>query len=188
MKIREATELITFIAEQTNLLSLNASIEAARAGEQGRGFAVVASQIQKLAEQSNDSARQIGEIINMLIADSNEAVGTMNEVMGIMEEQNRNIRQIEAQFERLFQQIDMSMSGVGNISDKTQVLDNARVNVVDIVQNLTAIAEENAASTEETSASVSEVSDIVKQISENVNELRAIAEELESHVSKFIVE
>lgn len=188
MKIREATELITFIAEQTNLLSLNASIEAARAGEQGRGFAVVASQIQKLAEQSNDSARQIGEIINMLIADSNEAVGTMNEVMEIMEEQNRNIRQIEAQFERLFQQIDMSMSGVGNISDKTQVLDNARVNVVDIVQNLTAIAEENAASTEETSASVSEVSDIVKQISENVNELRAIAEELESHVSKFIVE
>ncbi len=188
LKIREATELITFIAEQTNLLSLNASIEAARAGEQGRGFAVVASQIQKLAEQSNDSARQIGEIINVLIADSNEAVGTMNEVMEIMEEQNKNIRQIEVQFEHLYEQIDMSMTGVGNISDKTQVLDNARVNVVDIVQNLTAIAEENAASTEETSASVSEVSDIVKQISENVNELRAIAEELESRVSKFIVE
>ena len=76
MKIREATELITFIAEQTNLLSLNASIEAARAGEQGRGFAVVASQIQKLAEQSNDSARQIGEIITLLISDSGKAVDT----------------------------------------------------------------------------------------------------------------
>lgn len=188
LKIREATELITFIAEQTNLLSLNASIEAARAGEQGRGFAVVAAQIQKLAEQSNDSARQIGEIITLLIEDSNEAVGTMNEVMEIMEEQNKNIQQIETQFERLYEQIDMSMSGVGNISDKTQVLDKARVNVVDIVQNLTAIAQENAASTEETSASVSEVSDIVKQISESVNELRAIAEELEAHIGKFVVE
>lgn len=188
LKIREATELITFIAEQTNLLSLNASIEAARAGEQGRGFAVVAAQIQKLAEQSNDSARQIGEIITLLIEDSNEAVGTMNEVMEIMEEQNKNIQQMEAQFERLYEQIDMSMSGVGNISDKTQVLDKARVNVVDIVQNLTAIAQENAASTEETSASVSEVSDIVKQISESVNDLRAIAEELEAHIGKFVVE
>lgn len=188
LKIREATELITFIAEQTNLLSLNASIEAARAGEQGRGFAVVASQIQKLAEQSNDSARQIGEIITLLIADSNKAVDTMDEVMEIMNEQNHNIRKIEAQFDQLQSKIDMSMAGVGNIADKTQVMDNARVNVIDIVQDLTAIAEENAASTEETSASVAEVSNIVNQISDNVNQLREIAEGLESRMADFLVE
>lgn len=57
LKIKEATTLISSIAEETNLLSLNASIEAARAGEAGRGFAVVASQIQKLADQSNESAK-----------------------------------------------------------------------------------------------------------------------------------
>lgn len=188
MKIREATALITDIANQTNLLSLNASIEAARAGEQGRGFAVVASQIQKLAEQSNDSARQIEEIITLLIEDSNEAVTTMNEVKQIMNEQNKNIHVIEKQFEHLYEQIDMSMNGVGNIADKTQKLDDSRVNVVDIVQNLTAIAQENAASSEETSASVTEVSDIVNQISESVNELRQIAEHLESRMNAFIVE
>ncbi len=185
MKIREATELITFIAEQTNLLSLNASIEAARAGEQGRGFAVVASQIQKLAEQSNDSARQIGEIITLLISDSGKAVDTMNEVMEIMEVQNRNIHQMGQQFEQLFAAIDKSNRGVGNIADRTKSLDEARVNVVDIVQNLTAIAEENAAGTQETSASVTEVSDIVSQISENVNQLRQIAEELEHRMEIF---
>lgn len=185
LKIREATELITFIAEQTNLLSLNASIEAARAGEQGRGFAVVASQIQKLAEQSNDSARQIGEIITLLISDSGKAVETMNEVMEIMELQNQNIRQMGQQFEQLFAAIDKSNRGVGNIADKTKSLDEARINVVDIVQNLTAIAQENAAGTEETSASVTEVSDIVTQISENVNQLRKIAEELQEHMEIF---
>lgn len=188
MKIREATELITFIAEQTNLLSLNASIEAARAGEQGRGFAVVASQIQKLAEQSNESASQIAEIINLLIADSNEAVGTMNAVKQIMEEQNQNIHRIEQEFEKLYEQIDMSIAGVGNIADKTQNLDSARVNVIDIVQNLTAIAEENAAGTQETSASVAEVSSIVGQISENVNALRSIAEILENRMQDFVID
>ena len=185
LKIREATELITFIAEQTNLLSLNASIEAARAGEQGRGFAVVASQIQKLAEQSNESARQIGEIITLLISDSGKAVDTMNEVMEIMEVQNKNIHQMGRQFEQLFAAIDKSNRGVGNIADRTKSLDEARVNVVDIVQNLTAIAEENAAGTQETSASVTEVNDIVSQISENANQLRRIAEELEHRMEIF---
>lgn len=185
LKIREATELITFIAEQTNLLSLNASIEAARAGEQGRGFAVVASQIQKLAEQSNESARQIGEIITLLISDSGKAVDTMNEVMEIMEVQNKNIQQMGRQFEQLFAAIDKSNRGVGNIADRTKSLDEARVNVVDIVQNLTAIAEENAAGTQETSASVTEVNDIVSQISENVNQLRRIAEKLEHRMEIF---
>ena len=185
LKIREATELITFIAEQTNLLSLNASIEAARAGEQGRGFAVVASQIQKLAEQSNESARQIGEIITLLISDSGKAVDTMNEVMEIMEVQNKNIQQMGQQFEQLFAAIDKSNRGVGNIADRTKSRDEARVNVVDIVQNLTAIAEENAAGTQETSASVTEVNDIVSQISENVNQLRRIAEELEHRMEIF---
>lgn len=185
LKIREATELITFIAEQTNLLSLNASIEAARAGEQGRGFAVVASQIQKLAEQSNESARQIGEIITLLISDSGKAVDTMNEVMEIMEVQNKNIQQMGRQFEQLFVAIDKSNRGVGNIADRTKSLDEARVNVVDIVQNLTAIAEENAAGTQETSASVTEVNDIVSQISENANQLRRIAEELEHRMEIF---
>ncbi|MDE6318478.1 MAG: methyl-accepting chemotaxis protein, partial [Lachnospiraceae bacterium] len=98
MKIREATSLITSIAEETNLLSLNASIEAARAGEQGRGFAVVAGQIQKLAEQSNDSARQIENIIDSLIEDSQKSVETMEDVKRIMESQNESVGHTNERF------------------------------------------------------------------------------------------
>ncbi len=185
LKIREATTLITSIAEETNLLSLNASIEAARAGEQGRGFAVVASQIQKLAEQSNDSACQIENIIDSLIADSQKAVATMGEVKEIMNSQNENVKRTDAVFTQVKEGIASSIEGVNKIADKTRQLDTARVNVVDVVQNLTAIAEENAASTEETSASVTEVSSIINNISDNASQLKNVADELESNMNIF---
>ncbi len=185
MKIREATSLITSIAEETNLLSLNASIEAARAGEQGRGFAVVAGQIQKLAEQSNDSARQIENIIDSLIEDSQKSVATMEDVKRIMESQNESVGHTDESFQQVGEGIRTSIEGVNRISDKTKRLDEARIVVVDVVQNLTAIAEENAASTEETSASVTEVTSIVTQISDNANRLREVADRLEKNMEIF---
>lgn len=185
MKIREATSLITSIAEETNLLSLNASIEAARAGEQGRGFAVVAGQIQKLAEQSNDSAHQIENIIDSLIEDSQKSVATMEDVKRIMESQNESVGHTDESFRQVGEGIRTSIQGVNRISEKTKKLDDARIVVVDVVQNLTAIAEENAASTEETSASVTEVSSIVVQISENANRLREVANRLEKNMDIF---
>ncbi len=185
LKIKEATSLISSIAEETNLLSLNASIEAARAGDAGRGFAVVASQIQKLAEQSNDSARQIDEIIRALIEDSQKAVGTMNEVKDIMQQQSQNVSKTGTVFAQVRDGIGESLNGVDEIADKTTRLDEARLSVVDVVQSLTAIAQQNAASTEETSASVIEVSNIMHEISENAKQLKEIASVLESNMSSF---
>lgn len=185
IKIREATTLITSIAEETNLLSLNASIEAARAGEQGRGFAVVASQIQKLAEQSNESTKQIEAIIDSLITDSEKAVSIMDEVKEIMMKQNEHVAKTDEMFTHVKKGIDSSINGVTRIAEKTRQMDEARINVVDIVQSLTAIAEENAASTEETSASVTEVSNIITNISNNTEKMQNVANELEQNMGIF---
>ena len=188
LKIKEATDMITDIAEETNLLSLNASIEAARAGEQGRGFAVVAGQIQKLAEQSNESARQIADIINLLIADSEKTVSTMEDVKSVIAKQDEHVANTEKAFEDVKDGIDKSIESVRTLTDKTKQLDEARVKVVDVVQNLTAIAEENAASTEETSASASEVGAIMENISDNAKQLNVIADELKESISQFLIE
>ncbi|MBQ3516043.1 MAG: cache domain-containing protein [Lachnospiraceae bacterium] len=185
MRIREVTKMITGIAEETNLLSLNASIEAARAGEQGRGFAVVAAQIQKLAEQSNASTKEIAQIINVLMEDSEKAVTTMNEVKAIMDAQNEKVVRAGEAFSQVKAGIDASIKGVEAIEEKTIKLDDARANVIDIVQNLTAIAEENAAATQETSASVTEVTAIVEDIAQNAQKMNTYATDLKDKTNVF---
>ena len=185
MKIKEATTLISSIADETNLLSLNASIEAARAGEAGRGFAVVASQIQKLAEQSNDSARQIDEIIYTLLEDSEKAVKTMEEVKSIMEQQSENVSKTGVVFSQVEIGITDSITGIGEIADRTHRLNSTRSSIVDVVQNLTAIAEENAATTQETSAAVIEVANVMQEISDHALELQEIASTLEKNINIF---
>ena len=188
LKIKEATDIITDIAEETNLLSLNASIEAARAGEQGRGFAVVASQIQKLAEQSNESARQIGDIINQLMADSEKSVDTMKDVQQVIGRQDEYVANTEESFHEVNDGIQKSIDGIRTIAEKTEQLDQARVKVVDVVQNLTAIAEENAAGTEETSASAAEVGNTMTQMADEAKHLSDIANKMEENVNVFVVD
>ena len=78
--INDKVAAISSIASQTNLLALNASIEAARAGEAGRGFAVVAEEIGKLADDSAKSADEIKKLMEKLLAQSQSAVATANEV------------------------------------------------------------------------------------------------------------
>ena len=183
--IRGAAEFITSIAEETNLLSLNASIEAARAGEQGRGFAVVASQIQKLAEQSNKSAQQIEQIIGVLIAESTKAVETMDEVKQIMDEKSKHLQTTEQQFEELNSGIEKSIESVDRIVKEIKAIDTDRVNVVDVVQNLTAIAEENAAGTEETLASTGLVTNMMEQMEQIANRLNGISSDIEQRIGDF---
>ncbi len=188
VKIREAVNLITDIAEETNLLSLNASIEAARAGEQGRGFAVVAGQIQRLAEQSNESAKKIEAIVISLINDSDKSVEMMDGIRKIMEEQNEKVDRTSEMFGLLKNGIDQSVVAVNVIADSTKEIDRMRVGVVDASQNLTSIAEENAASAEETSAAVSELTGIVESIAKGAADLKQLANDLYEEVKFFKVQ
>ena len=184
-KIKEATTIISNIADETNLLSLNASIEAARAGDAGRGFSVVATQIQQLADQSATSAKQIEDIVEELISDSDKAVKIMDSVKEVIVQQSEDVERTKDAFADVSTGIEASLDAVSVISNKMTQMDTARRNVVDTVSSLSAIAEENAASTEECSASVSSITSIAESIEAASKELHEIADGLNSDIGKF---
>lgn len=188
LKIRAAVDLITSIAEETNLLSLNASIEAARAGEQGRGFAVVAGQIQKLAEQSNESAGSIADIIGELLKDSENSVQVMEEVQKIMNEQQEKLQATRKQIAEVGDGISGAAQAAGMIRQQTEHCNSARANVADVISNLSAISEQNAASTEETTASMEEMNAAINLLAESARQLQELSKSLEEDVSFFRVD
>lgn len=184
-KIQMAVNVISEIATQTSLLSLNASIEAARAGEQGKGFAVVASEIQKLAEQSGESAQQIEEIVNVLYNESEMTVTAMEEMRRIIEEQEKKLSETTRQFAKVTQGITESRGETSGIKVKTEGCNRSREKIMDVMESLSAISEQNAASTQETTASMQELHSTILNLAEEANRVRDMSMKLEEKIKIF---
>lgn len=184
-KIETASQMIQGIADQTNLLALNAAIEAARAGEAGKGFAVVADNVRTLAEQSIGFAQEINTVITALKERSEKAVDTVKILSEAIKAQSAEVYSTQDKFNDISNSLGDLKNVVVDLEKTTDLLDNKKVEIVDIVQNLSAIAEENAASTQETTATIQEQSASLHMVSQQTQVLHDDIIDIKDTINKF---
>ena len=149
-KIKDIIKVIEGIAFQTNILALNAAVEAARAGDQGKGFAVVASEVRSLAQSSQDSAKDITELVNQVYEKINKA--------------NKIVESQEELFLSIKNEIDETANIIKDISSAALEQQSGVAQVNKAVMEMDSITQENAALVEESTASSLALYDDAKEL------------------------
>lgn len=186
-EIGQIVDTISGIAGQTNLLALNAAIEAARAGEQGKGFAVVAEEVRKLAEQSQEAAQRIAELIAHIQGETEQAVIAMNAGTAEVKTGAQVIKDTGIAFKDIMMAVGEVSDQVMEISSSIQQMASGSQQIVVSVQKIDDLSKKAASETQSVSAATEEQLASMEEIATASQSLATLAGDLQTAVNQFRV-
>ena len=181
-------DTITGLADQTNLLALNAAIEAARAGEAGRGFAVVAEEVRKLAEQSQEGAREVADLVNKILEGTSSAVSSMRRSREGVEEGVSVAHVAGEALERIRKAVDSSIQDVGNIISTTDEEVAKSEMVISLISSTATVMESTDEHMRNLASSMEDTVSAMENVTSGAQEVSGAAEELRDMTERFKVD
>jgi methyl-accepting chemotaxis protein len=184
-EVREVIGYISEVANQTNLLALNAAIEAARAGEHGRGFAVVAGEIRKLADQTQQSAVQIGDTIGTMSRDIGQVATMFEQSAGQVFSAVSGMHNAEETFRDIVGNVGQLSSNIVDVAASVEQMSAGSTSVVQSIQDISRITEETASFTEQVSAMTEQQLSSTEEMARTAENLSTMATRLKGLVGNF---
>ena len=155
-EVEEIAGMILNISSQTNLLALNASIESARAGEAGKGFAVVANQVNVLADQSAEAAKESAALIERSVNAVEKGMIVAKETAAQLEEVAENSKTITSEVTNIADTLETQTAEIHQINEGIEQIN-------DVVQTNSATSEECAAASEEMSSEADNLRTMIRR-------------------------